>query len=153
MFNRPVNFLYQTYYISENFQTYFRLYFSSIGNKYMRIDLDLDSLNILQKGVFSRSLASEIPFIESSSIFIQNPTNSTNWFNNTSCFLKTVGGVYFNYSIGEIYSVFMDILSFNFDNTSWIQFEDLSTLYPDEYSTSFDDLINLNGKELWVYFY
>ena len=79
--------------------------------------------------------------------------NSTNWFNNTSCFLKTVGGVYFNYSIGEIYSVFMDILSFNFDNTSWIQFEDLSTLYPDEYSTSFDDLINLNGKELWVYFY
>ena len=74
MFNRPVNFLYQTYYISENFQTYFRLYFSSIGNKYMRIDLDNDSLNILQKGVFRRSLASEIPFIESSSIFIQNPT-------------------------------------------------------------------------------
>ena len=147
MFNRPASLFYQTYYISENFQTYFRLYFSSSDSIYMRIDLDFDSLNIQQKGLFRRSVSSDVPHMAPASIII-NPTNSTNWFNSTTWFLKAVGGVYFNYSIGDLGSVFMDVLSFNFDDTSWIQFEDFSTLNPDGFSTSFEDLIYLNGKDL-----
>ena len=149
MFKRPPNLLYQTYYISEHSQTYFRLYFSSRYSRYMTVDIDFDNLNIQQKGLFRRSFPSEVTVMSKASIIIK-PTNSTNWFNSTSCLLKAVGGIYFNYNIGELDSVFMDILSFNFDDTSWIHFDDLSTLYPDEYSTSFEDLINLNGKELWV---
>ena len=149
MFNKPIYFSYEAIYISENVQTYFRLYFSSNYGKYMRVDLDFDSLNILQKGVFKRSLPSGIPSIKLSSIFIKNPTNSTNWFDDSSCLLKVTGPIGFKYNIGDLFSIFMDVLNFNFDDTSWIQFEDINTLNPDEYSTSFEDVINLNGKYLW----
>ena len=153
MFNRSKSFIYQTYYISENVQTYFRLYFSYYYGKYMRVDLDFDNLNILQKGVFTRSLPNGIPSIKLSSIFIKNPTNSTNWFDDSSCLLKVAGSINFKFNIGDLYSIFMDVLNFNFDDTSWTQFEDISTLNPDEYSTSFEDVINLNGKDLWSLYF
>ena len=81
----------------------------------MTVDIDFDNLNIQQKGLFRRSFPSEVTVMSKASIIIK-PTNSTNWFNSTSCLLKAVGGIYFNYNIGELDSVFMDILSFNFDD-------------------------------------
>ena len=117
MFNKPKDIYFKTIYISENVQTYFRLYFSSYYGKYIRVDLDFDSLNILQKGVFKRSLPSGIPFIESSDIFIKNSNNSTNWFDDSSCLLKVAGPINFKYNIGDLYSIFMDVLNFNFDDT------------------------------------
>ena len=61
-------------------------------------------------------------------------------------FLISFNGRPISYEIIE--SVFYDK-----SISSWIQFEDISTLNPDEYSTSFEDVINLNGKDLWSLYF